>query len=737
MTNDFDLTPSAPLSCGLCLSAADIGVGSASQLAIANPACEEHSPTEELIRKRDEAANAYYSGDAESPLTDDAFDLIVNELERRGVDEQVGHGVAEGKVKHLRPMLSLKKVHTAAAMVELADQHPSAPYIVEPKWDGLAVSVRYDDSGSLAVAVRRGNGLQGDDVTAAVRAIFERQGIPLTLSGAAEVRGEIVMRRSAFHALNAKIQTENAKFVELDGRKVVEGSYAKAKARREFSNPRNAASGLLGRKSPDAATEAGRWLSFLTYDASGAAEQLVTPVSLTNESGHEGIPALDVPAAEGRPFVIIQLAVSALRRAEATPAMTIPKAVDWLAEHGDVIDVETDGVVFKFLDAADRSRLGESHKYPKWALAFKYPNRPKVTTLRAVKWSETRTGRVVPTAVFDTVEFGGDFGTVAVSRATLNNVEFLEEMDLMIGDAIQVTRANEVIPNVIGRFGEHATDAVAIDIPSGYERVGRDLRHTGRNTAAEVSFAAERLDLLGFGEETVTRLLDEHTEVADFADLLVLAHQEGLRPFERATSSLAAKLNTELMKADGSRRVEQWIAAAGIHRVGRRAGVRLAQAIVAHPSFDETLSPFAGILLLSPDELAAIDGFGESMSDAIVGAEQTWRDWDRKLSGVVTWDWAEAMPKSAEDAAELPWAGKKVLVTGSLPTLGRKETPARIAELGGTPASSVSKSLDILVVGENAGSKLAKAQAIPSIRIVSGELFESGSADELRQAVES
>lgn len=817
------------------------------------------SSTNELITHRDAAAKAYYRG--ESTVPDDVFDAITAELARRGVPEQVGHGTIRGKVRHLRPMLSLRKVHEVAELGGLLASAPGCRFTVEPKWDGLAVSIRYGKDGELDVAVTRGDGEYGDDITPAIREIFTAQGLPLTLDGTGEVRGEIVLRRSKFAALNAE---------------------RRAAGESPFANPRNAASGMVARVArvtdggkrgrtlssvpqaylDAAAAHAGRWLTFLAYDVSGAAEVLLTHALDGAERGFQ------------HPHGLTRFAVFVLGL--AGNEASIPAAVAWLDTHGDDLDVETDGVVVKLADPAVRERLGSSPTAPRWALAYKFPNRPKQTILRAVEWSETRTGRVVPTAVFDDIELAG----ANVRRATLNNIAFLEELDLRIGDTIEVTRANEVIPNVVRRIGDHPQDATAIPGPDGfpvgagvllqqvalneldggevfphlfttirttidgiqqdiiidtwedelvvssartvrvrecggegevidpsllveelfdrpiaealdewlaqrfagvhdpgvrYLRDGRDLRHANTDTitarAQAISFAAERVGILGLGVGTVERLLDEHPEIADFPDLIDACFDDRLRPFDRATAKLVSKLTAAVANATTGRQdPAAWIAAAGVPGIGRRAGRKLVQAMIEHarrqpvPATPDGsthpaagvhgtpgvfTSPFDYLARLTREDLLTIDGFGDSIVDAIRRVDALnpiYRTWARKLAGSIEWNWTQ--PVSAEgrddpqfgmlrdtpgeyvggDAPPVPAdghaiAGRRVLVTGTLPTLSRREAEARIEQFGGTVASGVSKTVDLLIAGEKGGSKLAKAEAL-GIQVMDGGTFE-------------
>ncbi|TDP92313.1 NAD-dependent DNA ligase-like protein [Leucobacter luti] len=779
---------------------------------------EHIAETFDLIRMRDEAAEAYY-GSGEPVMSDDQFDQLTADLASRGVVEQVGHGTAGGKHTHQRRMLSLDKVHNIAdleALITGVDRE--SRYTVEPKFDGLSASVRYNKAGRLSLALTRGDGEKGDDITRAVKAIFDAQGLPLQLTAlddatgtsAGEVRGEIVMLRSAFARLNRQRADADEK---------------------PLANPRNAAAGMVARVArnvealrsekkdttaygrrqqavEEAVADAGRWLTFIPFDADGA-------VQLTERSseflflsarglGDRRIGLREPDEFAPFPHYMLPTYIEGVGG--------IGKSVAWLGENMDALDVDTDGVVLKFTDPKLRAALGDSSTAPRWALAYKYPNRSKHTTLRAVEWSETRTGRVVPTAVFDPVELAG----ATVSRATLNNAAFLEELDVWIGDTIEVTRANEVIPNVVRRVGEHAEDAKPVLDPNGwpvgagvlnsvrrdeasgtlsllarvnvsgsahlidaevtsaglglwtgmeeprahklpleiwtdtrmwdavhgwietalnkdsfYRREGRDFVHDeGRDPVKDISFAAASLDILGLGEDVVRRLIDSNPQIDSFPALLEACRGNTLAPFERGTQKLVDKLTAEVLaKTSGPQDPAKWIKAAGVPGVGYRAGMKLCSAItedfrreagVLVPHF---CSPFTRLGMLPPELVAGVGGFGDVMASAVMESGERWDAW--QVNGI-QWNWGKYEKLRADQEAPnaaLPLTGKRVLVTGTLPSLSRKQAEERIEELGGTVASSVSKSLDLLVAGEKAGSKLAKAEALGA-EVMTGEDFE-------------
>lgn len=661
----------------------------------------QHLDTDTLIAQRNTAAAAYYNT-GEPVMTDDAFDALTAELTRRGVADVVGHGAPGGKVAHIRPMLSLKKVHSAAQVAAWAESINGA-IIIEPKFDGLAASLIFDSDGRLIRAVTRGDGEKGDTITRHVLGMLTRDnpaGGTIEADAAAaeerEIRGEIVITREDFRELNRV--REHA-------------------GESRYANRRNAAAGMVGRHDH---SEAAAWLTFIQYDSDWLVEGAENSYSLcVTDPKFEHL----VPFGTAHPRTLDDPAIEQILADAEGFLMEMTDPEDFEVE----FPVDTDGVVFKAFEREDRDRLGESSTAPRWAVAYKFPNRPKQTVLRAVEWAETRTGRVVPTAVFDPVELSG----ATVSRATLNNVAFLEELDVWVGDTIEVTRANEVIPNVVRRIGEHTAGAVPITVPSGYRREGRDLVHdSGRDVVKDISFAASKLDILGLGEDVVRRLVAGNPQIDSFPALLAACREGTLMPFERGTQKLVTKLESEVIaKTSGPQDPAKWIAAAGVPMVGVRAGKKLCR-FMAFPSGislppASDVNPFRVLASQTEGSIQTIDGFGPSNVAQILAAVDVWEQWADE-AGHLLFAWSPHFPHHTLPevaAAGGPLAGKRVLVTGSLPTLSRKQAEERIEQLGGAVASSVTRSLDLLVAGEKAGSKLDKAQAL-GIEVMGGAVFE-------------
>lgn len=265
----------------------------------------------------------------------------------------------------------------------------------------------------------------------------------------------------------------------------------------------------------------------------------------------------------------------------------------------------------------------------------------------------------------------------------------------------------------------------------GYRREGRDLVHDGgRDVVKDISFAASKLDILGLGEDVVRRLIEGNPQVDSFPALLAACREGALAPFERGTQKLVTKLENEVIaKTSGLQDPAKWIAAAGVPMVGVRAGKKLCR-FMTFPSGvslppASNVNPFRVLASQTEGSVQTIEGFGPSNVAQILAAIDVWEQWADEAANLL-FAWGPYFPHhtSQEAAAtDAPLAGKRVLVTGSLPTLSRKQAEELIEQLGGTVASSVSRTLDLLVAGEKAGSKLDKAQAL-GIEIMDGSTFE-------------
>lgn len=632
---------------------------------------------------------AYYTDD--DPKVDDAtYDAAMSELRAlEAADpslvradsptQRVSGAVREGfsPATHLLPMLSLGNANDAAALdawyARATKRLGRAPVtVVEPKIDGLAVSLVYRD-GILERAATRGDGTTGEDVTANVRTIRQ---IPLRLDtptspALLEVRGEVFISHEDFAAMNEQRLAER-------------GSV--------FMNPRNAAAGSL--RQLDHRETARRTLRFWAY-AVGA---------------HEGI-AFTHHDESLRSLAAFGMPVSPLVRICDT-AEQMHAAVAAIETGRDAIGYDIDGAVVKVDDLADQATLGFAAREPRFAIAYKFAPTVRTTRLIDITVSVGRLGQITPVAEIAPVELGG----AMVRHASLHNEGDITRKDIRIGDTVIVQRAGDVIPQIIGpviaeRDGSERAFVMPATCPECAGPVTRDpeeAQHRCNNAAcparlhARLEHYAKRdaMDIDGLGEKVVA-LLIEHGLVADLPDLHRLEPTAliGLPGFkERSATKLVAAI-----AASTERPATAVLYALGIPHVGRRMS---AQLLGAFPSID-------AIGAASVEELCAVDTVGPAVAEAIRAwfATATNRDRVAQLA-TVGLTMTHTAPANAAQSPAGALTGKRVCVTGTLPTLSRAEAHALIEASGGVVASSVSAKTDYLVAGDKAGSKLTKATGL-------------------------
>lgn len=595
------------------------------------------------------------------------------------------------KVVHAHPMLSIhtetdfsaEGAHAFDRRVRselgLSDDDPPVQYDCEMKFDGLALSMRFE-KGVLVQAATRGDGTTGEDVTANVRTI---RTIPLRLRGEVpdvlEVRGEVIMHRSDFEALNRR-QIE-------DGQKT-------------FVNPRNAAAGSLRQLDP--AVTARRTLHFYAY-------------ALGEVSGE--------PLAETQSGVLDRLAemgfpVAAQRRVVEGPDALAAFHEEIRAARAD-LPFDIDGVVYKVNDLALEAQLGFLSREPRWACAHKYPPEEAVTVCEAVDIQVGRTGKLTPVARLRPVFVGG----VTVSNATLHNEDHIAGLDLRVGDSVVVRRAGDVIPEVVRVLAERRpADTVPFAMPALCPVCGsatirdeeeKDTRCTGglfcpaQMKLSIVHFASRRaMGIDGLGEKIVNLLADEGL-LSSPADIFRLTHEaltaptkataESAKPVKRMGPKAAANLLESIEKARHTT-FARFIFALGCRHVGEATALSLAQhfgTLAALEAADETA-------------LTAVDDVGEIIAKSVRAffAEPHNRTVIEALvASGVTWPAVEPVAKSAV-------AGKVFVLTGTLPTLSRDEAKDRLTAAGAKVSGSVSRKTDYVVAGAEAGSKLEKATAL-------------------------
>ena len=591
-------------------------------------------------------------------------------------------------VAHSVPMLSIRTEtdDTAAGALafdarvrnalNLAADAPPVQYHAELKFDGLAVSLRYEH-GRLVCAATRGDGQTGEDVTHNVRTIGQ---IPLRLRGEGapplvEVRGEVYMRHDAFAALNERQEKTGGKL---------------------FANPRNAAAGTL--RQLDARIAAQRPLAFFAYGL-GASQGFAVPD--TQDGLLAQFAAWGFPVCSERTVAAGAQALAAFHEHVAAIRADLP--------------FDIDGVVYKVNRLDWQARLGFVSREPRWAVAHKYPPQEAVTEVLDIDVQVGRTGALTPVARLRPVAVGG----VTITNATLHNQDEIERKDIRVHDTVVVRRAGDVIPEVVRALPERRpAEAVKFDLLARYpvcpvcgSRVVRNAdeavaRCTGglfcgaQRKQAILHFAGRRaMDIEGLGEKLVEQLVDENI-VRSPADLYRLSVAE-LARCERMGERSASKL---LEAIDGSRAttMARFLFALGIRNVGERTAKDLASHL-------QTVEALMGA---DEDALQRVPDVGPIVAQSIVDffAEAHNRDvLAALLDAGIHWP---APPAPVAAKADHPVRGQTFVLTGTLPTLSRDAARERIEAAGGKVAGSVSRKTRYVVAGEAAGSKLEKAQAL-------------------------
>ena len=658
----------------------------------------------ELRARLQRAAHQYYTLDAPE-LPDAEYDRLFQQLqaieaahpELRTPDSptrRVGGAILDSlaSVRHAVPMLSIRtETDTTAAGAEAFDARvrrelklaPDAPpvvYVAEPKFDGLAMSLRYED-GVLVQAATRGDGETGEDVTHNVRTIGQ---IPLRLHGAAppmlEVRGEVYMRRDDFERLNETMRQRMA---------------AGDKAARTFVNPRNTAAGAVRQLDPALAAE--RPLSFFAY---GLGE--VTPVQ-------DGGPRLDTHWAVLQALKAWGFPVSALARQARGASELIAYHAD-IAARRDGLPFDIDGVVYKVDALALQRELGFVTREPRWAVAHKYPAQEQLTTVEAIDVQVGRTGKLTPVAKLAPVFVGG----VTVTNATLHNELEARRKDVRVGDTVVVRRAGDVIPEVVSvltdkRVAGSAEFTMPAQCPVCGSAVVRedgeaDHRCTGglfcpaQRRQALLHFASRRaMDIEGLGDKLVEQLVDGGV-VKALPDLYRMGFVS-LAALDRMAEKSAQNLLDALQKSKHTT-LARFLFALGIRHVGETTAKDLAR----------HFGQLDAIMDASVEQLLQVPDVGPVVAGSIQGffAEPHNREVVAQLRAVGI-DWPEGEPAAA---ARLPLAGQTFVLTGTLPTLSRDEAKAMLEAAGAKVAGSVSKKTHCVVAGAEAGSKLDKAREL-------------------------
>ncbi len=586
--------------------------------------------------------------------------------------EKVAHTV---QMNSLSDVFSFEELRDFLARVEESVDAPI--YSVEPKIDGLSVSLRYEN-GIFVQGATRGDGFVGEDVTQNLRTVFSipmQLAEPLTLT----VRAEVYMPRRVFERLNRKREAEGQALL---------------------ANPRNAAAGSLRQLDPAVAAE--RSLDAFIFNLQEGSLYADGREAVSHTETLNRLAALGFHVLEARTC--------------ALSADEIVAHIQKLGEMRENLAYDIDGVVVKIDNLSQRIRLGEGTNTPKWAVAYKFPPEQKQTKLEDVTVAVGRTGVLTPTAVLAPVRLAG----TTVSRATLHNLEFIRERDIRIGDIVTVQKAGDIIPEVVCSHrelrGEHTREFfMPVTCPSCGEPVfydadeGAATRCTNSRCPAQLSRGIEHfaskdaMNIDGLGPQIVDALLKNHL-IADAADLYSLRAEE-IAGMERMGEKSASNL-IDAIERSKSAGLERLIYALGIRNVGEVAATALAA----------RYGTLEALQAATVEELCAIEDFGQITAECVVNFfshPQNVELCERlREAGLVTVSTA----KPADDFL----SGLTFVLTGTLPTMTRDEAAALIKGAGGKVSGSVSSKTSFVVAGEAAGSKLTKAQSL-GVRIIDEE----------------
>ncbi len=638
----------------------------------------------ELVDILNKWAYEYYVLDAPT-VSDKEYDLLYDELRRLEEESgevypdsptrRVGGEPVKGfeKHAHIARLFSLDKSTSETELdgfltrvEKLAGRLPE--YTVEYKFDGLTVCLTYEE-GKFVRATTRGNGVVGEDVTAQVLTI---KSFPLVISymGTLEVRGEAVIRLSVLDKYNES-------------------------AAEPLKNARNAAAGAIRNLDPKVTRL--RQPDIYFYDVNYTSDE--APMSQTN--AHEFL------IKEGfKVFPYFKVCKTGEEVKSAIAEIEIERRN---------IDVLTDGAVIKVDDAVLREELGFTDKFPRWAMAYKFEAEEVTTILKGVNWQVGRTGKLTPLALLEPVELGG----VTVSRATLNNYGDILRKDVKIGSRVLVRRSNEVIPEILGAT-EHFACSQAVEKPTVCPACGTPLREVGahlfcpnrdcvpRIVAMLDHYASKNaMNIDGFSDSTALQLV-EKGKVKSFADLYRLT-AEDLGELEGFKDKKIANLLTAIKKSK-TPTMDAFIYAIGIEGVGRVAAKDLATRFKTTDNLRKATF----------DELLLLDNVGEITANTIL-AYFTDEDNLAQLDALTE---TGVSPTWSEEKKEGIFSGESVVLTGTLHSFKRSEAQKLIEERGGVCQSSVTAKTTLVVAGDEAGSKLQKAQKI-GIKIIDEQTFQA------------
>lgn len=643
---------------------------------------------EELRAQLNYHSHKYYVED-DPEIEDSEYDMLQRELasiEKEYPElitpdsptQRVG-GSAEGMfepVTHTVPLESLQDAfglgEVEAFITRVREQFPQAEFVVEPKIDGLSVALEYEN-GVLVRGSTRGDGVTGENVTANLRTV---NSIPLRLKKdvTIEVRGEVYMPKKVFAALVGE-QEQNGE--------------------KPFKNPRNAAAGSLRQKNP--AVTASRSLDIFVFNVQRYGGDELTghkqSIDFLKELGFKTIPFYNK-------FTTVEQIEAELAR---------------IGEIRSSLPYDIDGAVIKTDSFAMRAEIGSTAKFPRWALAFKYPPEEKETRVVDIEVAVGRTGVLTPTAVFEPVLVSGS----TVSRATLHNQDFINEKDIRIGDRVVIRKAGDIIPEVV-KVVSHDEGSERFTLPEVCPSCGAPvIREEGEAAVRCVNpecpaqllrnlihfCSRDAMDIEGMGDAVLEKLVSCGL-LTKASDIYTLKKEDfmTLEGFKDKSSENLINAIENSKKND----LSKLVFALGIRHVGQKAGKLLA----------DHFGTMQAIMQADVEALCGIDGFGGIMAQSVADFFAL----GQSRSEIEALAALGVNMNSLREKIDNRFEGKTFVLTGTLPTYSRNEAGEIIEKFGGKTASSVSKKTDYVLAGESAGSKLIKAQSL-GVTIITEEQF--------------
>ena len=653
---------------------------------------EPQKRIQDLTALLNEAGYRYYVLD-DPTLPDFEYDRLLRELEdlEKTYPEYVlpdsptkrvgGQAVNTfGEVTHAVPLMSLQDVFSMEELEDflnrIKEALPNAAYSVEPKIDGLSVALEYED-GRFVRGATRGDGVVGEDVTENLKTI---RSIPMTLENAPArliVRGEVYMPKKTFHTLNAALEENGEK---------------------TFANPRNAAAGSLRQKDPKVTAK--RKLDILVFNV-----QLAEGVTFTSHC--ETLEYLK------------SLRFKVIPYKKLSDPKKIEEEILRINEEREKLPCDIDGGVVKLDDLAQRELLGATAKFPRWAVAYKYPPEVKSTVIEDIVIQVGRTGVLTPKAVVAPVRLAG----TTVTNATLHNQDFISRLDVRIGDTVRIRKAGEIIPEILGvDLSKRPENTKPYFLPDrcpvcGAEVVrdedGAFLRCTGAECPAQLSrniahfVSRDAMDIDGLGSAIVESLISQKL-IKSPADIYYLTLEEISGLWKSGTT--AAKKLLAAIEASKQQDLSRLIYALGIRQVGVKTGKSLAAAFGSMDALMEA----------SLEALTAVPDIGEITAQSIY----EWFRQDQSQHLIRRLREAGLNFESKRVITDTRLAGKTVVLTGTLSRFTREEATEKIELLGGKASGSVSRKTSFVVAGENAGSKERKARELGIPVLTEDEFWE-------------